>query len=633
MSAPHKVLIVEDEAIIALDIHSHLIHLGFEIAGTASSAAEAFELIESNRPDIALMDIRIDGDMDGITAAGMIRERYRLPVIYLTAHADEATLERAEATEPFGYIVKPLQHNKLKAVITMALRRHKTERELEQSRALLSAALEELAAAKRSAEAGSRAKSDFLARMSHEIRTPMNLIMGMNALLLESPLNEKQKQHVEISYRNVRRLLRLINGILDLSKVEAGELSLESAPFDLHEVLKECSATIQAAIERKNLELQIYTDLSAQRYWLGDAERLQQVLLNLIGNSIKFTESGKIEVRVGAQLGENDQKGLRFEVTDTGCGIPREKAAMIFEAFQQGDGSINRPFEGTGLGLTIARTLVERMGGKIWVEPMSVPGAKFVFTVFLPTATEADFLKKTLVASTGVMARVVKEGTRILLVEDNPENVALMLAYLENCSVSVDVAENGVEAVAKRQKNEYDVVLMDVQMPIMDGYTATRAIRAWEKACNVRRTPILAVTAHALNGAAAASLEAGCDAHLTKPLERNDLFEAITKFANQPVTRTQSLPDMILARRPAFLANRQLDLEKMRTALAAQEFAVIQKIAHNCKGVGSGYGFPPISEIGASLEKAARAQDAELLRKLMGDFESYLGLALQEVAA
>jgi CheY-like chemotaxis protein len=199
--------------------------------------------------------------------------------------------------------------------------------------------------------------------------------------------------------------------------------------------------------------------------------------------------------------------------------------------------------------------------------------------------------------------------------------------------VSVDVAENGLEGVAKRQQNEYDLVLMDVQMPIMDGYTATREIRAWEKACNVRRTPILAVTAHALNGAAAASLAAGCDAHLTKPLERHELIEAITKFANQPVTRAESLPDMILARRPAFLANRQLDLEKMRTALAAQDFTVIQKIAHNCKGIGRGYGFPPISEIGASLDKAARAQDAELLRKLMDDFEGYVGLALQDVAA
>ncbi len=632
MSPAQRVLIVEDEAIIALDIHSHLTQLGFEMTGTARSATEAFQLIESKPPDIVLMDIRIDGEMDGIEAAVVIRDRYHLPVIYLTAHADEATLERAEATEPFGYIVKPLQHHKVKAVITMALRRHRTERDLEQSRGLLSVALQQLESAKRAAEAASRAKSDFLARMSHEIRTPMNLIMGMNALLLESPLNEKQKRHVEISYRNVRRLLRLINGILDLSKVEAGELSFESVPFDLNEVLKECVATIDAAIERKGLELQIFTDLSALRYWRGDAERLQQVLLNLIGNSIKFTSAGKIEVRVRAEVGEQGQKGLRFEVTDTGCGIPRDKASMIFEAFQQVDGSINRRFEGTGLGLAIAKTLVERMGGRIWVEDTDGPGAKFIFNIFLPPATEDDLRNKTLVESSHQVTGGVKQGTRILLVEDNPENVALMQAYLENCSVSVDLAENGVEAVAKRQKHEYDLVLMDVQMPIMDGYTATREIRVWEKAHNARRVPVVAVTAHALNGAAAASLEAGCDAHLTKPLERNELIEAITKFAHHPLPRTESLSDMILARRPVFLANRWLELEKMRTALAAQDFALVQRIGHNCKGIGNGYGFPAISEMGACLENAAKGRDSEQVLKMIGDFERYLKVALQDAA-
>ena len=235
MNKSAKVMIVEDEAIIALDIQTHLSKLGFEMTGTARSAVEAFSLIETRPPDIVLsMDIRIEGDMDGVAAAGLIRSRYGLPVIYLTAHSDEATLLRAEATEPFGYIVKPLQHLRCKScdhdglAAATPCRRH----ELEQSRALLSAAMQQLEIAKQTAEAANRAKSDFLARMSHEIRTPMNLINGMNALLLESPLTEKQKQHVEISHRNVRRLLRLINGILDLSKKwrrESGHLK----PFPL----------------------------------------------------------------------------------------------------------------------------------------------------------------------------------------------------------------------------------------------------------------------------------------------------------------------------------------------------------------------------------------------------------------
>lgn len=629
-------MIVEDEAIIALDIHSHLTRVGFEVTGTARSASEGFQLIEQTMPDIILMDIRIDGDMDGVQAAEIIRSRYSLPVIYLVAQADEATLPSAEATEPFGYIVKPLQHFTIKAVITMALRRHRTECELHKSRTLLSATLQQLEVAKRTAEAANQAKSDFLARMSHEIRTPMNLIMGMNAMLLESPLNDKQKGHVEISYRNVRRLLRLINGILDLSKVEAGELSFDAVPFDLNEVLKECAATMGAAIERKGLRLEIFIDLSAGRYWLGDAERLQQVLLNLIGNSIKFTANGRIEVRVRAESGSEGEKGLRFEVTDTGCGIPRDKAGLIFEAFQQVDGSMNRPFEGTGLGLAIAKTLVERMAGAIWVDHAHERGAKFVFTVFLPAATESAFRNKTAAAANARVSGGVAPGTRILLVEDNPENVALMRAYLENCEVSVDLAENGLEGVAKRQQGNYDLVLMDVQMPVMDGYTATREIRAWEQASGASRVPIVAVTAHALNGAASYSFEAGCDAHLTKPLERIDLIDAIAKFAShaskQPSPRTESISELIQDRRPTFLTNRRADLEKLSAALASQDFAAIQKIGHNCKGIGKGYGFPEISEIGATLEKAAIAMDARRVFQCIGDFERCLQVASQEAA-
>ena len=393
----------------------------------------------------------------------------------------------------------------------------------------------QLEAASQTAEAANRAKSDFLARMSHEIRTPMNLIMGMNALLLESPLNDRQRQHIEISYRNVRRLLRLINGILDLSKVEAGELIFHDAPFDLDEHLSECVATISDAIERAGLEFKTSISADTWRYWTGDAERLQQVLLNLVGNSIKFTEAGKVTVAVGPETDANGQPGLRFEVTDTGCGVPKDKSALIFEPFRQVEETLRRTREGTGLGLSIAKTLVERMGGRIWVEETPEPGAKFVFTVFLKPSTREAAGSRAFSAGTRGVPTALKQGQRILLVEDNPENVVLMQAYLENLSISLDLASNGVEAVEKRLEHSYDLILMDIQMPVMDGYTATQQIRLWERENGMSRVPIIALTAHAFNGASAQSLDAGCDGHLTKPVERMDLLENIAQFATSGV--------------------------------------------------------------------------------------------------
>jgi len=480
------------------------------------------------------------------------------------------------------------------------------------------------------ADAALRAKNDFLARISHEIRTPMNLILGMNALLLQSSVDESQRQHLAVSNRNVRRLLRLINGILDLAKVDAGELTFEAAPFDLNLLLNECAATISSAVELKGLRLEVLLDLNTWPYWIGDAERLQQVLLNLISNSIKFTMRGKIEVRVCPEMGDDGEKGLRFEVSDTGCGVPPHKAEMIFEAFQQAEGSVTRSYEGTGLGLAIAKALVERMGGRIWVGEQPAPGAKFVFTVFLPPST-ADAVRHKAAGTTAARAaQQLDAGTSVLIVEDNPENVILLRAYLDSLPLALDYATNGVEALKKRQQGSYDIVLMDIQMPIMDGLTATRVIRTWEKEHAAPRVPIVALTAHALNGCAADSLAAGCDGHLTKPIERADLVEAIARYAQPPAARRpKAMADSIAARRPEFLANRWRDLDKMRNALSNADFAAIAAIAHNCKGIGAGYGFPEISSLGAALEKAAKASDTGQLLNSLAQFEGCLSAAAQ----
>lgn len=216
---------------------------------------------------------------------------------------------------------------------------------------------------------------------------------------------------------------------------------------------------------------------------------------------------------------------------------------------------------------------------------------------------------------------------RILLVEDNPENVILLRAYLHNASLSLHFASNGLEAVKKRKRNNYDLVLMDVQMPVMDGHTATREIRAWEKAQGKAPIPIVALTAHALNGASAESIEAGCDGHLTKPVERDDLLAAIVKFAKQAARPVEALSERIAARRPAFLENRWLDLSKMKDALLTKDYAAIQHIGHNCKGIGKGYGFPDISEAGSNVECAARALDVVEVEKSIDAFEKCIQAA------
>jgi signal transduction histidine kinase/CheY-like chemotaxis protein len=489
-----------------------------------------------------------------------------------------------------------------------------------------------LLVAKEAAESHSRAKSQFLANISHEIRTPMNGIIGMTELTLETKLSSIQREYLGMVKSSARSLLTLINDILDFSKIEAGHLNLETIEFALRACIDDSLQTLAVRARAKGLNLVVRIDPDVPQSLIGDPARVRQIIINLVDNAIKFTERGEITVAVCFETRDDTEDHVRFSIRDTGIGIPPDKQNLIFEAFAQADGSTTRQYGGTGLGLGICRKLVEQMRGRIWVERSPENGSVFHFTLpcSIPDKSASVIADQTLSQSAhgASLANYPLKQMRVLIADDNPINQAVAVGMLQKEGHSVTVAKNGREAIRRYEIERPDLILMDVQMPDLDGIDATREIRATEAASG-QHTPIIAMTAYAMKGDSERCLLAGMDGYLSKPLTKECLFATVASIiANRregvlpridpPPFSQQSLFDTLDGDRDLldrvtilFKENTPTYLDRMGQAIVQRDGLALEQSGHLLLSGLALFGANRARAVVKQLQVAGRSEDFE----------------------
>lgn len=514
--------------------------------------------------------------------------------------------------------------------------------------------------AKLEAEAANKAKSEFLANMSHEIRTPMNGVIGMASLLTDTRLSDEQRHYVETIRKSGDTLLELINDILDISKIEAGKMELEKMDVYLPGLLEELVSLLSVKAHDKGLQLKYIVEPGIPTYVRTDPSKLKQVLINLAGNAIKFTHSGEIVIHVTHAPENRPNEKLLFSVKDTGIGIAADKMGLLFNKFSQVDASTIRQYGGTGLGLAISKELVGIMGGDIGVRSQEGKGSEFWFTINVEKGSPSSWEKAQDAPSTGSSPGV--GGTQsgnisILIVEDNIVNLSVVQGMLGKAGFNADVATDGVEALEMLTKKQYDLVLMDVQMPRMDGFEATRRIRDARSAVLNHKIPVIAMTAHAMKGDRERCMEAGMDDYISKPLSLQSLREMITKWTyaqkeDDPLIRTaerkdatrqivfdvepfmeRMMGDRELARRlrSIFIKNMPKLLEDLKEAINKKEIDSVYSYAHSIKGSAANMGGLAMSTVALEIETSARSGKIEESDILLNELEKQFELLVKEL--
>ncbi len=633
-----KILVVDDEEdveILVRQIFRKRIRNGEYEFVFAVNGREALDLVRDQLDiDLVLTDINMP-EMDGLTFMDKLKNvRAGLDSVVISAYGDMDNIRSAMNCGAYDFLTKPIDINDLQFTITKSLEHVEQTRDNKR-----------LQKESEEAKAESDAKSAFLASMSHDIRTPLNAIIGMTELLAETTLDKEQTEYIGIVESAGEALLDLINDILDLSKIEAGYLELESIDFNIREFIEKVAGMMAVKCESKGIKLVVNVDDDVPKALAGDPRRLRQVLINLVGNAVKFTEDGSIRIEVRIDSASEDEIGLLFLIADTGIGIAEEKKESIFEVFTQADSSTTREYGGTGLGLAICQRLVGKMRGKIWVESRLGEGSDFYFTPVFSKSSGAE-------ADTGATVEErdsESESTdiirplKILLVDDSEHNRVVIQHYLKNTVHQIKCAVNGREAVSQFKSQQFDLVFMDMQMPIMDGCTATRNIREWERENERAATPIVGLTAVVFADELQVTIDAGCDETVTKPVRKATILGLISKYRGAAAeaesveakpAETPSAPDgrteavvhidsEIKDIVPGYLEDMKREVGDYHSALAEGDYTLIERLGHRMRGSGGAYGFDDLSDYGRKIEEAARGKQGDAIEKLVDELAAF----------